>query len=208
MKRIIGVIIAVLLVASVLPGSAYAHSSGHSNHKSNSRSSCSGSNHSWGSWHEGKSASCMEQGTKYKTCKNCGVKKTATTDKASHHWGEWQETVCVTAYSTGISERVCADCGSKQTQDVYPECTLKIGDKGSEVEELQHLLNTAGFDCGKVDGKFGKNTQKAVAAYQEAHGYTPDGIAWSGIIAELSCEEETAHIGGCCALSCGAAAAQ
>ena len=54
--------------------------------------------------------------------------------------------------------------------------TLRKGDKGEDVKELQLALNEAGFDCGKVDGIFGSKTKAAVKEYQKAHGLKVDGI--------------------------------
>lgn len=42
---------------------------------------------------------------------------------------------------------------------------LAKGNKGQEVRLLQTLLNAVGYSCGKVDGIFGSNTEKAVLAY-------------------------------------------
>lgn len=54
--------------------------------------------------------------------------------------------------------------------------TIRKGDRGEAVRILQEALNAAGFDCGKADGIFGKNTQAAVKNYQRAHGLGVDGI--------------------------------
>ena len=54
--------------------------------------------------------------------------------------------------------------------------TLRKGSKGEEVKILQNALNEAGYDCGAVDGIFGKNTKKAVEAFQKDKGLKVDGI--------------------------------
>lgn len=54
--------------------------------------------------------------------------------------------------------------------------TLKIGNRGEEVKELQEKLNQLGFDCGKVDGIFGTKTQNAVKQFQKVFLLTQDGI--------------------------------
>lgn len=54
--------------------------------------------------------------------------------------------------------------------------TLKRGSQGADVHELQTMLTARGFDCGKVDGVFGKATESAVKAFQKANGLTVDGI--------------------------------
>lgn len=52
---------------------------------------------------------------------------------------------------------------------------LKRGSSGGDVEALQTRLNALEFDCGKVDGEFGANTEKGVKAFQEAAGIEVDG---------------------------------
>jgi len=43
---------------------------------------------------------------------------------------------------------------------------------------LQGLLNGLGINCGKVDGWFGRNTERAVKVFQKANGLKVDG--WAG----------------------------
>ena len=44
-----------------------------------------------------------------------------------------------------------------------------------EVKTIQQALNKLGFDAGKADGWFGKNTAKAVMAFQKSKGLKVDG---------------------------------
>jgi hypothetical protein len=53
--------------------------------------------------------------------------------------------------------------------------TLKLGDSGQEVKELQLLLISHGFGIG-VDGQFGPQTQKTVKEFQILHGLKADGV--------------------------------
>lgn len=53
---------------------------------------------------------------------------------------------------------------------------LKMGTKGVDVKLLQTKLNELGYDCGKVDGDFGKKTDKATRTFQAAKKITADGI--------------------------------
>lgn len=53
---------------------------------------------------------------------------------------------------------------------------IKNGSKGNEVSELQKFLNAKGYDCGKADGMFGKNTEGALKKYQLANKLDGDGI--------------------------------
>lgn len=52
---------------------------------------------------------------------------------------------------------------------------LRFGSKGEDVEALQRVLNAKGFNAGKVDGDFGKNTQAAVEKFQAKNGFTVNG---------------------------------
>lgn len=54
--------------------------------------------------------------------------------------------------------------------------TLRKGSTGTEVRELQELLNRHGAGL-TVDGIFGNGTQTAVINFQKKNGLTPDGIA-------------------------------
>jgi hypothetical protein len=54
--------------------------------------------------------------------------------------------------------------------------TLRRGNQGDEVADLQTILNARyGADL-EVDGNFGKATEAAVKAFQKSHGLTADGI--------------------------------
>lgn len=69
---------------------------------------------------------------------------------------------------------------------VVTPTVYKLGDRtlkrtspnmtGNDVKELQTALNALGYDCGKVDGIFGKNTEKGVRAFQTASKIEVDGV--------------------------------
>lgn len=44
--------------------------------------------------------------------------------------------------------------------------TLRKGDNGAEVENLQDALKILGFDCGTSDGRFGSMTEGALKEFQ------------------------------------------
>jgi hypothetical protein len=44
---------------------------------------------------------------------------------------------------------------------------LRTGSTGTAVRELQTMINALGYDCGKVDGKFGPRTTSNVRAFQK-----------------------------------------
>jgi Putative peptidoglycan binding domain len=58
-----------------------------------------------------------------------------------------------------------------------PEGTkLRLGEGDPAViKELQQALVTAGYDPGPVDGTFGRRTEAAVVAFQQANGLSVDG---------------------------------
>jgi Putative peptidoglycan binding domain len=66
-----------------------------------------------------------------------------------------------------------------------PATTLKPGDKGVQVKALQRALASLGYESGKIDGQYGPGTQKALAAFQKAHGLTADGILGPKTLAAL-----------------------
>ena len=63
---------------------------------------------------------------------------------------------------------------------------LKKGMRGSDVRDLQIMLNALGYDCGVADGIFGNKTVTAVKAFQTAEGLTADGIAGQDTLERLA----------------------
>ena len=70
--------------------------------------------------------------------------------------------------------------------------TLRRGDKGPYVVDMQTKLNRLGYDLGPcgIDGDFGRATEKAVKAFQGDHGLKVDGICgpatWSALDAAVA----------------------
>lgn len=64
--------------------------------------------------------------------------------------------------------------------------TLRRGVSGEAVKELQRSLARAGFDPGSVDGEFGPATERAVKAFQRAHGLSADGVVGAQTRAALA----------------------
>ncbi len=56
------------------------------------------------------------------------------------------------------------------------DTVLRRGMSGEQVKTLQYLLNQAGFDL-KIDGDFGRTTEKALLAFQRKSRITVDGRA-------------------------------
>ncbi len=57
----------------------------------------------------------------------------------------------------------------------HPTKTLKLGDKGEAVKELQRLLINKNYKL-TPDGDFGKMTETAVKDFQKKNQLTVDGI--------------------------------
>jgi hypothetical protein len=57
-----------------------------------------------------------------------------------------------------------------------PAATLKLGDHGNAVKQLQRALGSLGYTTGTIDGVFGPSTERALVAFQTAHHLSPDGI--------------------------------
>ena len=51
--------------------------------------------------------------------------------------------------------------------------TVTPGDRGEDIEQLQSALTRLGFDPGIVDGVYGPDTEAAVTAFYQSHGYQP-----------------------------------
>lgn len=73
-----------------------------------------------------------------------------------------------------------------QTWSELVEASWRLGDRslylkhpplrGDDVVALQGQMNALGFDAGRQDGIFGKNTADAVRAFQKEYGVAEDGI--------------------------------
>lgn len=77
-----------------------------------------------------------------------------------------------------------ADSGSKNTSNAKKVEALgsapgimRVGDENADVKKLQQALNILGYYDGKIDGKYGEGTTKAVKAYQKDKHLETDGYA-------------------------------
>ena len=55
--------------------------------------------------------------------------------------------------------------------------TVKLGDKGEDVVQVQSVLNTLGYSSRKATGEFDQDTHTALVAFQTKNGLTADGVA-------------------------------
>jgi hypothetical protein len=73
------------------------------------------------------------------------------------------------------------------TPTTIPEgVTLRRGDSGEEVRQVQAALVKLGYSTGGVDGKFGPATAEAVLAFQKASGLKEDGIVGPATLSAMS----------------------
>ena len=63
--------------------------------------------------------------------------------------------------------------------------TLREGDSGTAVTELQTMLKKLGYYYGDITGSFGSLTRKAVRKFQDANNLTVDGIAGAATLSKL-----------------------
>jgi N-acetylmuramoyl-L-alanine amidase len=83
-----------------------------------------------------------------------------------------------------------------QTWSELVEASWRLGDRvlylkqppmrGDDIAALQNQLNALGFDAGRPDGIFGRNTAAAVRAFQKEYGVAEDAIFGAATNAALS----------------------
>ena len=70
--------------------------------------------------------------------------------------------------------------------------SLRMGDSGSAVKDLQTKLKKLGYYSGTVDSTFGSGTYAAVRAFQKKYNLTADGVAGSETLKKLDSEYKNA----------------
>jgi len=63
--------------------------------------------------------------------------------------------------------------------------TLKMGDQGYDVQQLQRDLGYLGYPVGQADGIYGWNTFQAVKSFQADHGLAADGVTGKATAQEV-----------------------
>jgi peptidoglycan hydrolase-like protein with peptidoglycan-binding domain len=78
--------------------------------------------------------------------------------------------------TTGSTQTNTTPTKPSRAHVVQPATTLKPGQTGAQVRLLQRALTTLGYRPGKIDGRYGPATQRAVIRFQQAEGLTADGV--------------------------------
>ncbi|MDY4140633.1 MAG: peptidoglycan-binding protein [Eubacteriales bacterium] len=74
--------------------------------------------------------------------------------------------------------------------------TLKNGDTGDAVKQMQVALNALGYSTNGADGKFGTGTENAVRLFQKANGLKQDGKAGTQTLTLLYQQYDSLQNGG------------
>ena len=92
--------------------------------------------------------------------------------KRNKKWTHWALPVCVDGSTPSPPDPEPTPTPEKKKP------TIRRGSSGKYVKECQNDLISLGYDVGKTgaDGKFGKNTEKAVKEFQKAKKLAVDGI--------------------------------
>ena len=77
------------------------------------------------------------------------------------------------------------DSAYKNANSDKDDDSLRMGDSGSAVKDLQTKLKKLGYYSGTVDSTFGSGTYAAVRAFQKKYNLTADGVAGSETLKKL-----------------------
>ena len=143
--------------------------------------------HDYGEWIVDKEASCTEEGMSHRTCQTCGHVQEKVIERLPHDY-KWVVVEKATDHSSGIRHQVCQVCGHTEPDVSYdPKGTLRRGDRGDDVRQVQQQLADQGYLTAKgVDGIFGGGMEKAIMQFQKDQNLTPDGVAWPQTIKRLN----------------------
>ena len=97
----------------------------------------------------------------------------------------WRALLGTSGSNTGTNNGTDDSSGSTTDRP-----TLRRGDRGDDVRDLQQLLIDAGYLTGNADGIYGSGTVDAVRSFQRGNGLTADGVAgpstWEALINQTS----------------------
>ena len=85
------------------------------------------------------------------------------------------------------------DSAYKNADSAKDVDSLRMGDSGSAVKDLQTKLKKLGYYDGTVDSTFGSGTYAAVRAFQKKYNLTADGVAGSETLKKLDSAYKNAN---------------
>ena len=85
------------------------------------------------------------------------------------------------------------DSAYKNADSAKDVDSLRMGDSGSAVKDLQTKLKKLGYYDGTVDSTFGSGTYAAVKAFQKKYNLTADGVAGSETLKKLDSAYKNAN---------------
>ena len=85
------------------------------------------------------------------------------------------------------------DSAYKNADSDKDDDSLRMGDSGSAVKNLQTKLKKLGYYDGTVDSTFGSGTYAAVRAFQKKYNLTADGVAGSETLKKLDSAYKNAN---------------
>ena len=85
------------------------------------------------------------------------------------------------------------DSAYKNADSAKDVDSLRMGDSGSAVKDLQTKLKKLGYYSGTVDSTFGSGTYTAVRAFQKKYNLTADGVAGSETLKKLDSAYKNAN---------------
>lgn len=126
----------------------------------------------------------------FSTNEDGGYQRNAMSKRSFVYWGDY----AYIDYTPAEFEQMKAYSKSTQSTTAAKQpsgtATIRKGDEGSAVKELQNLLMKHGYDLPRygVDGDFGNETLAAVKAFQSDNGLEVDGavgpITWAALRSE------------------------
>ncbi len=75
--------------------------------------------HAWSGWTYIEEPTCVDAGSRKRTCDTCGKTETEEVPATGvHTWGEWETTQEPTCVDTGTREHVCSVCAEIETEEI------------------------------------------------------------------------------------------
>ena len=96
--------------------------------------------HTFGNWTIDTEADHTTDGSKHRTCTECGYTETQTVYADDHMFGDWIIDREADHSTDGSKHRVCAECGHTETQTIYAE--------GHTFDRPRHNDSEHWYECG------------------------------------------------------------